>query len=364
MSEREQTLPSAVPWLPGAFFLLLVLLGFGAALLTPETYRLPAEGSLLRGERTARYEEAFNEALPFREAAISTWGVLEYVLFKEGRQGVFVGEDGWLFTDEEFAFYPQGAAETARKLARIERVQARLEAQGIELVVALLPAKARVYPEKLGRYELPSYARGRYERLLQALHARGVRAPDLLSPLLEAKGQRAVFLRTDTHWTPFGAEVVARELADALRGADLPGLFTARYETERTGQERLEGDLLTFIPLGPFEELGPAPDRLERRATQPEGESAASLGLFGEQEIPVALVGTSYSADARWNFGGALKEALGADVLNVAEEGRGPMRPMRAYLASAEFQETPPQVVVWEVPERFFPAPEEMNETP
>ena len=55
----------------------------------------------------------------------------------------------------------------------------------------------------------------------------------------------------------------------------------------------------------------------------------AGGGLFGTQTIPVTLVGTSYSADERWNFTGALQTALGADVLNLATEGRGPLPPMR-----------------------------------
>ena len=46
-------------------------------------------------------------------------------------------------------------------------------------------------------------------------------------------------------------------------------------------------------------------------------------GLFGALSIPVALVGTSCSAPGAWNFDGALKEALCADVLSVAALGQG-----------------------------------------
>lgn len=356
---RTNLLPTRWGWLPGAFILGTLLLGFGAALLTPATWRWPREGSFIRGEQTAAYEAAFNQALPFREGAISTWGVLEYILFREGRPGVVVGEDDWLFSDEEVAFYPDAAAETARKLAFIERVDDELSARGARLVVALLPDKARVYREQLGR-PLPSYTRDRYDAFRKALLARGLAAPDLLTPLLEAKAAQAVFLRTDTHWTPAGAVVVADALAGSLRREGLPGLFTDDYETRVVGEQLHEGDLLNFLPLGALQErLGPPLDTLELLETRPleAGSGGAGSGLFGAASVPVTLVGTSYSANPDWHFAAALEAALGAAVLNLATEGRGPLPPMRDYLTSRELQSTPPKVVVWEIPERYLPAP-------
>jgi alginate O-acetyltransferase complex protein AlgJ len=361
VSDEAHTNPLPAHWrrLPGVFILGTLLLGFGAALLTPATWQWPREGSFRRGEQTAAYEAAFNQALPFREGGITTWGILEYIIFREGREGVVVGEGDWLFSDEEIAFYPDAEAETARKLRFIERVDDELSAQGVELIVALVPDKVRVYSEHLGR-PLPSYTRDRYDTFRRALLAQDLHAPDLLLPLLEAKASQAVFLRTDTHWTPAGAAVVAHALAESLPREALPGLFAVPYETEVTGRQQHEGDLLNFLPLGPLQErLGPPPDTLEVRQTRalgPEAEGAG--GLFGEVSVPVALVGTSYSANSDWHFAEALEGALGAAVLNLATEGRGPLPPMRDYLESRELQDTPPVVVVWEIPERYLPAPE------
>ena len=357
---RHNPLPGALRWLPGAFFAVSLLLGAGAAVLTPETWRWPREGSFVRGEQEARYEREFNEALPFRQAAIATWGVLEYGLFHEGREGALVGTDGWLFTDEEVAFYEGAAAEMARKLRFIEQARAQLAEQGVALVIALIPDKSRVYAEHVGR-PLPSYTEERYTAFHAELVSRNILAPDLLTPLQQAKQDTQVYLRTDTHWTPAGAEVVADALARALTGADLSGLFETEYVTEATGQELYSGDLLKFVPLGVWQSrLGPPPDRLETRQTR--AATDAGGGLFGVQTVPVTLVGTSYSADETWNFAGALQKALGADVLNLAAEGRGPLPPMREYLGSAELRDTPPTLVVWEIPERYIPMPNERTE--
>lgn len=353
-SAHLSPLPSTGWWLPGAFLLLTLVGGVGVALLQPATWQWPREGSFWHGEQAATYEKAFNEALPFRDAAVATWGVLEYALFREGLEGVVVGREGWLFTNEEVTFYSDASTETARKLAFIKQVRNELRDRNIGLIVALVPDKSRVYAEFVGR-ALPRYTENRYAAFRKSLTAAGILAPDLLAPLLRAKAQTQVYLRTDTHWTPAGAEVAATALAKALVRAGIAELFASDYTTAVTGEAAYRGDLLNFLPLGALQaRLGPAPDRLESRQTTA---ASAAGGLFGSQSVPVTLIGTSYSADDRWNFSGALQTALGADVLNLASEGQGPLPPMRAYLESPEFKDAPPSLVVWEIPERYLPAP-------
>ncbi len=70
---------------------------------------------------------------------------------------------------------------------------------------------------------------------------------------------------------------------------------------------------------------------------------------------PIALVGTSYSAEAQWNFEGALRQVLGCRVLNVSQIGRGAFAPMAAYLDNPAFKQNAPSLVVWEIPERLLP---------
>jgi alginate O-acetyltransferase complex protein AlgJ len=108
-----------------------------------------------------------------------------------------------------------------------------------------------------------------------------------------------------------------------------------------------------FIPLGSLRGvLGPPPDRIEETVTV--DISGGGGDLFGGLDIPAALVGTSYSASGVWDFDGALKVALGVDVLKVAAEGRGPFVPMREYLDSPTIDNPKPRVVIWEIPERYL----------
>jgi alginate O-acetyltransferase complex protein AlgJ len=353
--------PHPLTWLPGAFMILFLITGLVLSFLNPATFEAPQEKNIITGEWTKAYSANFEAQLPIREPAVQTWGVLAYALFGDGRRGVLIGEDGWLYTTEEFAYYRNEAAETEAKLAFVREVQKTLSEQGTQLVIALVPAKATVYEENLGRYAPPSYTAERFENFRSQLEALGIPTPDLMTVLSENKSHEDVFLRTDTHWTPYGAAVAADALAERIaQEALLPSLGNEAFETRVTGTTRFEGDLLNFIPLGPFQSrLGPQPDSLREQETVQTSE--ADVGLFDEVQIPVVLVGTSYSANARWNFDGALKEALGADVLNIAEEGIGPFLPMSRYLQSDAFRQHPPELVIWEIPERYIPMPYDLS---
>ena len=351
--ERPFTAQRLLRWLPGAFMLLFLALGGLMALLSPATFSPPEDESVMNGDWTAAYQADFEKKLALRTPAVNLWGVLEYTLFREGRPGVLIGEDGWLFTTEEFQTYPDGAAATEQNLETILSVRDRLAGEGVALVVAVLPAKASVYEEALGRYTLPAEARARYDNLRGNLLEHNIIAPDVLGALLGAKTTAPVFLRTDTHWTPFGARAVAELVAREVQ-AKVPfeGLGKTEFETQASGSESYRGDLLAFVPLGGLERLGPRADGLEQVKTTP---LEAGSSLFGEPRVPVALVGSSYSANSRWNFGGALQNALRADVLNAAEEGQGPFAPMTQYLASEAFRNARPELVIWEIPARYLP---------
>ena len=340
-------------YLPTAFMLIFLGVGFIMSLFNPVTFNSPQGHNFIKGEWTAAYEKQFNDNLPIRQLAIDTWGVLEYLFFREGREGVLVGTNGWLYTNEEFLRYSNGEKAFRDKLQLAITAKKRLEQQEVSFLVVVVPDKARIYPEYLGRYEYPTYLEARYETFIETLRDEGVDVVDLRQPLLQAKTNEDVFLRTDTHWTPFGTEAAATAIAHVVEAKELlPSFANTVFRTEKLSLIEHKGDLLSFIPLGKLQErLGPPFDILEERVTEQENNA---LGLFGSETIPVTLVGTSYSANPNWHFEGHLKAALGADVLNMADEGLGPVQPLESYLKSDELSDTPPELVIWEVPERFI----------
>ena len=355
----NRTAPPLLHWLPAVFLSGVVLVGTGMAVFTPGIWSSPGGKSVLQGSWQSTFEHSYDQLHPVRTPGIDAYGVVNYGLFGEGRPGVLIGSSGWLYTTEEFQTAPGDAAQIAAKLTEIRRVRSTLAAQGTQLMVLLVPAKSRVYPEHLGRYTWPAVKRNVYEAFRQQLENSGVVAPDLFTALTSAKTQGEVFLHTDTHWTPLGAAVAAQAIKAGLpRFARAPELPVASFTLKTAAPASYSGDLLKYVALGRLQEsVGPAPDQLRTPSARRSDNAAGGLlgdDLLGGGTPAVTVVGTSYSANARWGLESQLKTTLGTDVINAAQEGKGPMVPMREYLKSATYKNAPPKLVIWEIPERFL----------
>ena len=309
----------------------------------------------MRGETTAAFIRGFDAAVPFREKAVAWFASLRYDLFGEGYPGVLVGSDGWLFTTEEFEpslsarnGYLDGPAADALAAARDA-----LAERGIALVVALVPAKARVYADRLGAYALPEAIERRYRNALSTLAGLSISTIDLDAAFGAARAEGPgpeLFQRSDTHWTPAGAAVAARAVAEGV-GRLSVALPAMRVEAADAPASEREGDLMAYLPKrGGARRPLPPPETLPGYDTFVD----SGAGLFGAQEIPVALVGTSYSAEPAWHFDGFLKRELGTDVINLASSGEGPFKTMAAAIAGGELERNGVRLVVWEIPERYI----------
>jgi len=241
-------------------------------------------------------------------------------------------------------------------------VREQLAQRNVLLLLAIVPAKSRLYPEHVGDKRVSSQRADLYQRFHGAVRRAGIAAPDLLATLQAAKSSGQLFLRTDTHWTPLGADLVARQLSETVsRSLALNGEPQA-FVTQATKQKPLLGDLTSFLPLAPlFEQLMPEPDQLQQYQTRLADEAGGADALFADSDIPVALVGTSYSANPNWNFAGALRQHLQRDLSNHAEDGQGPIVPMLKYLQSDELKNAAPQLVIWEFPERYLPMANDLS---
>ena len=347
-----------------AIFLgLLLALGIWS-LRSFANFSTSAETTVLDGKWTKAAETHYDDEFPIKRLGTNLWAALDYKLFNEGRPGVVLGKDQWLYTDEEFDAVVNAEQNEADNLALIQGVRNTLEAKGSKLVLAIVPAKTRLYPEHIGNNKPASLHVDLYQQFHAEVAKAGIVAPDLLAPLQAAKQKGQVFLRTDTHWTPMGAEVAAQQLGLTIAEKTPLEGEPAQFVTQAKDSTPYKGDLTNFLPLDPlFTNLLPKPDTLQQMSTDlvesaPTGDDA----LFADSEVPVGLVGTSYSANPNWNFVGALKQALRSDVVNYAEDGKGPILPMLKYLQTDAFKNSAPQVVIWEFPERYLPAHNDLGE--
>lgn len=335
--------------LPIVFFGYAAVVNLGYAKL-PGLSEVALDRTALTGALTAKLDEVYRHSMPHREPAIGVIGALRYLALGEGRKGVVTGDDGWLFTSEELRPMDQAMAVP---LARIAEVRDTLAAAGATLVIVPVPGKLDVYRDAASADEAAGIAT-LYDGFLGGLKAEGVAVVDARAALAADATTELAFFRTDTHWTPRGAEAVAKALAAS--GLIAPG--DTGFSVDTGAQATFTGDLVSYVTTDAIAPLiGFAPEAAAPYTAVPAADEA-SLDIFaGTEAGGTILIGTSYSANPNWSFAEALKLALGRDVLNLAVEGQGPARPMLGYLASTAFRDTPPEVVIWEFPVRYLSDP-------
>ena len=312
----------------------------------------PTWKNIMVGTWAPDFEKSLNESFPIFEHIRNFWGRFEYQVFGEGRKGVLIGQDGWLFTDEEFSCIPGGAENMQENLSYVSEVRDALQVKGVRLKVVLIPAKARVYQDYLGKYAAPSCRKNLYADIISYFNGNAIPVVSLLESFQGAQNRDDLFLKTDTHWTTQGAQAASVLVSAQI---DTSG-FSSKNFISRSGEVKShDGDLLRYMPGVENDII--QPDSLipfETEEEKSDGEADAALALFGDSSVPVTLVGTSYSANPAWNFYGFLKDALDVDILNMADEGLGPFAVMKTYLSSDAWENTPPSLVIWEIPERYI----------
>ncbi|MEO7068521.1 MAG: hypothetical protein ABI114_16545 [Rhodanobacter sp.] len=309
------------------------------------------------GKTTHALADALDKRMPLRTDFIAVANGLRYRLLHESVADVVVGRDGWLFLSEEFRNDGPATQLFNTRIKLITETQQALQAQGVKLLIALVPDKSRVYSQYVMTGEYPAYHASRYADALRELRQNGVTVVDLLTALDAGRAGGATYYRTDSHWNQRGARIAADAIARVAFDGH-PCDPATRFQTTATGPVvRRAGDLVRLMGLDhAFSWLGPVPDFEGPLVTKelPGGDSGG-MGLFGDAGVPVVLTGTSFSMRA--NFHGALQQAMECRVLDSAQDGGGLLQSTTAYLTDDAFKQSKPKLLIWEIPERFLTLP-------
>ena len=348
--------PSRYAAVAGVTFSCVMLVGLWqivAAAWNPGQLDFPRTWLDFReGRTTGTLEKQLDQKLPARTTLIATANSLRYLLTGGGGDQVRVGSGGWLFLADELRFDTDGSANLNTRAKLFGGASQGLDRQGVKLVIALVPDKARLYSGRLISGHYPAYNLSRYEDALAAIRKQHVTVVDLLAPLTAAASQGQVYYSSDTHWNQHGAQVSADAVALGVRKLGVE-LEKTTFVTAATGQKtERTGDLIRLMGLGDTPSALRPPSDAEILMVTKQTSVEASSGLFGDAAVPVALTGTSYSL--RGNFHGFLQQALSAKVLNTAKDGGGLLQATTAYLTDDAFRSAKPKILVWEVPERFL----------
>ena len=361
MSETTQSTTSTKPTAHQAFaalaFIAVMLVGawqITAAVYNPDGLVFPRTWLDFReGRTTQELEKQLDKKLPAHTSLIAGANTLRYLITGGGGEQVRTGRDQWLFLTDELRYDAGGAANLQARADMLGTAALRLNEQGVKLVIALVPDKARIYEAKLASGQYPAYNQSRYQDALAALRQRKVTTVDLLQPLTQAAAKSEVFYRTDTHWNQVGAEVVARAVASQVAELGVALDKTTFKTTSEAAPVERVGDLVRLMGLQDMPNaLRPTPDQEAAASTSQTSPDSAGGGLFGDVAVPVVMTGTSYSM--RGNFHGYMQQALSSKVLNTAKDGGGFLQAATAYLTDEAFRSAKPKVLIWEVPERFL----------
>lgn|GEM_PF-4782548 len=174
---------------------------------------LPEGGSI---EKAAEFRGIVSAFL--RRHSLVTTGHLETNL---------LGADGWYLGAEELQLALLSHDAYSAAAVEIGRFAQAVQNRGIDMLVVPMPAKWEVYPEAIPGFEGATATAVSLQRLhlIRLLKDAGVQAVDL-GPVLRAAAtstpERLLYHKADHHWTPAGAEIAARFLAERLPEADDP----------------------------------------------------------------------------------------------------------------------------------------------
>lgn len=268
-----------------------------------------------------------------------------------------IGKDGWLF-----AVFDDVQHLDVNLMRNVTRVIndgiAIMKRAGIETVVALTPAKARVYRDALpADFEFSAAADKRYSMALDLLRAPGTLVPDLAKVLLDqrkAHPEEGYFLKADSHWTAAGAEVAAAEVAKQIMArlrlppSARPGTQFGGLVTMRQGKN----DLSEALPDA-FASKYPSQTYRMREVRHDGGASA----LVEEDNSDALLVGNSFM-QPKYGFAAVLSNQLERPVSLVWKVHQSsPYRTLLGALASEQFRRKRPKLLVWDFEETDMVAP-------
>ena len=341
-----------------ATFLATGLLSCGWLAFSGKLELLPGKAlsndQVLEGEITHRIAKELAKA-PLAEHAAQLERGGSWLLLGDTGPRVREGCPGWLFINDELKINRHAAQNAQAKAAAVVALRDRLKQRGIELLVSVVPDKSRIAASQLCALPRPASLEARVRDWTALLQASGVAVVDL-APTLQPLGAEA-FLRLDTHWSEAGAHAAAEAIAGKIAGLGFQATPSRDFDISQGAPSPRPGDLvrlagLEWLPA----RLQPAQEQVAASTISEHTPDADTGGdnlddLFGDDNLPnVALIGTSFSRNS--NFVGFLQQALRAPVGNFAKDGGEFSGAAKAYFSSPAFAQTPPKLVVWEIPER------------
>ncbi len=282
----------------------------------------------------------------------------------------------WFFLCKELEHLAKGdLANADMKKANIEgtdplpviaKYSEELKALGVELLLVPVPAKVAIYPEKLSDKIDPKTVPS-MGAFFAKLKTAGVEVLDLESVFKAervAHPEKQLYCATDSHWSPYAAQLAAKLVADKYKGRkeisenSLADLISLPEETIEFHGDLIEGAQKTSVPKEklPLQRAGEAvpPDGKTVRTLESDPNSA--MLVIGDSHLQIFRKGGKMIT-SQAGFIDHLQINLPAAVEENSMEGGGAKGPRvevaRATAKNPNFW-AKKKVVVWLFTAREF----------
>ena len=205
-------------------------------------------------EYPKKFEDYYNDYLPFREDLRGIWSDINFDIFHTTvDEKVLIGKDGWLFFRGNTSIEQvQGIAEYTEEDKRnilngLQNNENKLKNKNIEMYVLILPNKENVYKEKLPTSIPIKNNISRTEQLIDYIKNNSdINIVYPKTELLKVKEKHQIYKKYDTHWNRIGALVGAVSLQKAIDEKYVYDLENITIEKNNTKETR---DLATMANL-------------------------------------------------------------------------------------------------------------------
>lgn len=289
-----------------------------------------------------------------------------------GKSMAVAGADDWLFLNNELRhlgvgpFWGENAAKVSKAKGKdadpipaILDFKKQLDAQGIELILAPVPPKAVIYPDKISDAvkvpadgKAPARLDSAHQEFYKLLRDQGVNVLDLTDDFLANRmtDDGPMYCRQDTHWSGLACNHAAKRIAEMIRKMDWYGDVKRTEFKQEVVSATIAGDLWNSLE----ESKRPEKETLKLRKITTDG----SALVKPDPASPVILLGDSHNlifqagGDMLASGSGladqlAYELGLAVDLLAVRGSGATPARINLYRAASKPDYLSKKKVVVW-----------------
>ncbi len=213
----------------------------------------------LSGRYLRAYESRLEKENAFVKKTRPIYQSLVWNVLRDPGEKALVADSGFLFYRQDVEFlvrpHPWTVDSLDNPVEAVLAFRAELEKRGVELLVVVVPGKPSIYPEFLNPTLYGALGNGISPTIafLDSLEAHGVQTVNLYPVLrkekLRDRENDFLYLNTDTHWTPRGAEIVAKAVAGRVKKYPFYATLPKESLTDSLVLVERQGDIATMADL-------------------------------------------------------------------------------------------------------------------